>query len=160
MAKIDGDTSDQSSTSQDCRVARHWMTTYYDGLIIPLRFFSDQEVPRRSVASFDPAEDSKQVGHLRQCEACDDWLQSVCEPEWIDRQRRLSRYCCARLFGAVEEPKSDNLPIRLRHYAPERWEGGSAWELGVGEHTFGRRSLIINYCPFCGKLIKTPDGPS
>lgn len=160
MKKIDGDTSAQGSTSQECGIARRWMTDYYDELMVPLRFFSDEEVPKKTTASFDPAEDSKQVSHLRHCDSCNDWLQTICEPEWIDRQRRLSQYCCAQLFGALEEPKPDDLPIRLRHYAPEQWEGCSAWELGVGDHSFGRRSLIIGYCPFCGKRIKTADETS
>lgn len=159
MEKIDGEGSDQIVNSQKCSVARHWMITHYDDRIIPLRFFSDREVPR-NVASLDPTEDSKQVGHLRQCEACNDWVQTVCEPELIDRQRRLSQYCCSLLFGAVEEPGSDSLPIRLRYHALDRLDRGPSWELGVGEHSFGRRSIFINYCPYCGELIQSPDGPS
>ena len=159
MTKTERDSTGRDSTDQRCRVAREWITTHYDDRIIPLRVFSDHEVPRKNVSSFDPDEDARQVGHIRQCEACEDWLPTVCEPKWIDRQRRLSQYCCPSLFAAVEEPKPDRLPVKLRYYAPERWEGSYAWELGVGQHTFGRRSLIINYCPFCGELIRTPDGP-
>lgn len=150
---------DSNEQAPTCASAREWASTHYDQEIIPLRYYSDQEVPRKDNPAYDPARDKIQIAHLRNCNKCSVWLGTVCDPEWIDRQRRLSRYCCPQLFGAVEEPERGQMRIELHYYSPRHYEGAHNWLLKPVGDMQRLGSLLINYCPFCGRSIRVPGEP-
>lgn len=121
-------------------IARDWFTTQYkDKAIVALRYFYDKEVPRTNNDSFDPAIDAEVVKHVRSCESCENWIYDYAGEVLIQRQRKLSQYCCPQMFGAVEEPKSIRIQISHARDSELQW--------------FVNSQTIINYCPWCGKKL-------
>ena len=138
---IDTSNADGSTPRADCLAAREWMATYYDSAIIPLRVFSDTEVPVRGRPVFGSTEDMECVAHVRQCGDCRDWMHTVADEKWVVRQGRLARYCCAQMFGAVEEPKSSSHKIEWLHAVHPDY--GPFWSIdGKATH--------LAFCPWCG----------
>lgn len=127
-----------------CRVQREWLVSRYKlEAIIALKFFSD-EVP---VAERDSSSDVKAIEHIRKCPKCRNWLHHIIPASVLRRQSRLTRYCCAGMFVAVEESDS-------------RSKNRVTFEMFRGEDPCwmidGIRSFI-SFCPWCGK--KLPDKP-
>jgi hypothetical protein len=125
-----------------CRANREWVVSRYrDFSMIALWFFRD-DLP---IAEADRATDQKAMRHLRSCPKCRNWLHFVVPEDVLQRQYRLTRYCCAGMFVALEE--SD---------APNR----VSFELFRGEDPCwmidGYRSFA-SFCPWCGS--KLPNKP-
>ena len=154
---------DGSELGNKCKKARDWLATHYgDPYSIGQRLAVDapnKYSSRRHAGGYSSAQDAVHISHAIECNQCSAWISAVVGDKVLDRQRRLAQYCCPQLFGAVEEPKPKALPIKLRYYAPERWEGSFAWVLSLTDDKFERHTLVVNYCPFCGELIKTPERP-
>ncbi len=149
---------DGSPPLQACTNARKWLQEHYpDPVIIAIQYYADAQ-QRRSVGNgFDRALDATHWTHLQNCSACKQWITAVAGTRDMHRQRRLSQYCCAGLFAAVEETGRGGLSIGLTRHSPANYEGAHNWRLTVaGDET---RTLLINYCPFCGQLIKTAPVP-
>ena len=123
-----------------CRMQREWLVNRYRrDTGIALKFFSD-DLP---VAQDDQKVDQHAIEHVRQCPRCRAWFHAIVPADIVRRQRRLTRYCCAGMFVAVEEPDS---------HATNR----ITFELFRGEDPCwmidGVRSFI-SYCPWCGKKL-------
>jgi len=112
---------------------------------------------RRVADGFSSEEDAERISHAINCKQCSSWISEVVGEKVLRRQSRLAQYCCSQLFGAIEEPKRSSLPIKLSYDAPERLEGAHRWILSLADDKIGRQTLFINYCPFCGELIETPE---
>jgi len=127
-----------------CRGNRAWLTDYYNRPeMIALRFFSD-EVPISNKVKDD---EQKVVKHIRQCPKCRGWFHAIVPANILQRQRRLSNYCCAGMFTAVEE--SANIATPRFSFTMFRGED-PCWMIN-GDYAFAC------YCPWCGK--KLPDRP-
>ncbi|WP_295802205.1 hypothetical protein [uncultured Microbulbifer sp.] len=114
-------------------------TQYKDKAIVALRYFSDFEVPRIANNTFDPEVDGEAVKHLRTCDSCREWIHEYAGPSLMERQSKLSQYCCPQMFGAVEEPKNLRLQLSMAR------DSGLQW--------FLNGQTVINYCPWCGKKL-------
>jgi hypothetical protein len=137
--------TDVSEPTSQCLAARDWMVRYYDDVILPLRYHTDKEVPRRNAPGFDSTEDALWVSHVRGCDSCVRWVREVAGERMMERQRRLVQYCCPQMFSAVETPKTF-CRVQLGYdYKAEAQQ----WYLNT-ERT-------INYCPWCGTRL--PNGP-
>jgi hypothetical protein len=92
-------------------------------------------------ASSVPARD-----HVASCAACRDWLDTRIPADIMRRQARLSRYCCAGMFVAVEEADAGRDVVMA--FAMIRDE--PCWMID-GKQTYAA------HCPWCGKVL--PDRP-
>ena len=120
------------------------MARYYDVVIMPLRYYTDKEVPRRNAPGFDSTEDALWVSHVRGCPSCVGWVRDTAGERMMERQCRLAQYCCPQMFGAVETPKTV-CRVQLGYdYKAE----GHRWYLNT--------ETSINYCPWCGSRL--PNG--
>jgi hypothetical protein len=127
-----------------CQRNRAWLTERYkDPEIITLRYFSD-EVP---VANNVKHDEGKVVKHIRECPKCREWFHFITPTNILQRQHRLSKYCCAGMFCAVEESTSRSTPC----FSFTMFRGEDpCWMIeGI--------SAFASYCPWCGK--KLPNGP-
>ena len=123
-----------------CSIAQDWMVAHYkDKAIVALRYFYDKEVPRMANDSFDSKIDKEVLDHLRSCESCKNWVSMYSGVQLMERQRKLSQYCCPQMFGASEEPKKIRIQIS---YTPD---SGMRW--------FVNGQTMINYCPWCGAQL-------
>jgi hypothetical protein len=83
--------------------------------MIALRYFSD-DVP---VATGDMETDRRSMDHIRKCPRCRDWLHKVVPPETLRRQSRLTRYCCASMYVAIEEPDRADIYVSFELFRGE-----------------------------------------
>ena len=127
-----------------CRAQREWLVwRYRDEPMIALRFFSDG-LP---VAERDAAAGARAIQHVRQCPKCRAWFHRVVPDDILRRQSRLSRYCCASIFVAVEETD----PGSAERVSFELFRGEDpCWKIGEVRS-------FLSFCPWCGK--KPPDRP-
>lgn len=109
--------------------------------MIALCYYSDEP----PVSDRDLDADQKARRHIKTCPKCRMWIHFAIPEAVMQRQYRLSRYCCAGMFVAVEEPSGkDKIDFELfRGEDP-------CWRIN------GKRSFI-SFCPWCGK--KLPDKP-
>lgn len=127
-----------------CRGNRAWLTAYYKfPEMIALRFFSD-EVPVENKIKGD---EQKAVKHIRECPKCREWFHSIVPTNVLQRQQRLSKYCCPGMFTAVEEPTTRTTP----RFSFTMFRGEDPCWMIDGMNAFAC------YCPWCGK--KLPDKP-
>ena len=77
----------------------------------------------------------------------------------MSRQDRITKYCCPKLFGALEEPRPGQMRISLKYFAPPNCEGSYYWRLTMAESKDEAGSLLVSNCPFCGKPIRVADSP-
>lgn len=154
---------DGSELSAECRKARVWLATHYGNpysighrlaVAAPTKYSS-----RRKADGYGVEEDASRIAHAVECEQCSTWTSAVVGEKVLSRQRQLAQYCCPQLFGAIEEHNRTSLQIKLRYEAPEQLEGSHRWVLSLADDRIERSTLLVNYCPFCGELIKTPDMP-
>ena len=154
---------DGSAPSSKCKKAREWLATHYGNpYSIGHRLAVDapnKYATRRGSDGYSFAEDAMHISHAIECDQCSDWISAVVSERILRRQRRLAQYCCPQLFGAIEEPNRSTLHIKLRYEAPEQLEGCYRWVLSLADDRIERSTLLVNYCPFCGELIKTPERP-
>ena len=126
-----------------CQANRQWMIDYYKlPEMILIRYFSD-DVP---VQDQKKIEESKATKHIRECPRCREWIHTIAPKDIVTRQARLTKYCCAGMFVAVEEAnkESDN-QISFTMFRDE----DPCWMInGKG---------FVSYCPWCGK--KLPEKP-
>lgn len=136
--------ADGSEALPLCRAQREWLVSRYrDEPMIALKFFSDG-LP---VAEHDAATDTKAIQHVRQCPKCRAWFHRVVPDDILRRQHRLTRYCCASMFVAVEEAS----PTSADRVSFELFRGEDpCWKLGDA-------MSFLSYCPWCGKQL--PDRP-
>lgn len=148
-----------SSTVITCEHARIWLREHYNvPQIMALRFYGGSSSGRLSTTEFDPAFDEEVFSHVKACDQCENWVTSFCGENIMHRQRRLAKYCCAQLFSAVEEPPAaNNMTIHLEYHAPPNCEGSHYWKLTVADNHKKCGSLMINYCPFCGRPVRVAD---
>lgn len=150
--------ADQRSSSSRCRQTRDWLQTYYGPPhIMAARFYGSSSSGLLNAGDFDPATDERLLSHARACKDCEKWVTSACGEDIMRRQRRLTKYCCPLLFGAVEEPRQGRMRIRLEYCAPPNCEGSHYWKLTMADGASERGHLLINYCPFCGNPIRVAD---
>ncbi len=136
--------ADGSDPLPICRGNREWLIRYYKvPEMIVLRYFKDDTPVDDSKVS----EESKAIGHLRQCPKCKPWVSTIVPPAMFTRQSRQSKYCCSGMFCAVEEPGERGSPaisfIMFRGEDP-------CWQVD-GKNAF------LRFCPWCGK--KLPEKP-
>lgn len=125
-----------------CRGHRTWLIDRYQiDAMIALCYYSDEP----PVSDRDLEADQKAKRHIRTCPKCRTWIHSAIPEAVMRRQYRLSRYCCAGMFVAVEESGEKN-KIDFELYRGE----DPCWRIN------GKRSFI-SFCPWCGK--KLPDKP-
>jgi len=88
-----------------CQAQREWLVSRYTSeAMLALKFFSN-DVP---VPEGDRKTDQKAIDHVRKCPKCRAWIHSVVPADVLRRQSRLTRYCCAGMFVAVEEVDEGN----------------------------------------------------
>jgi hypothetical protein len=122
---------------------REWLIGRYKlDSMIALKYYSE-DIP---VSENDTLTDEKSIGHVRKCPKCREWIHHVIPTSVMQRQHRLTRYCCAGMFVAVEESKKKENRIDFEMFRGE----DPCWRID------GVRSFI-SYCPWCGK--KLPDKP-
>ena len=127
-----------------CRAHREWLVSRYTReAMLALKFFSNDE----PVPEGDRQTDQKAIDHVRKCPKCRAWLHSVVPPDVLRRQSRLTRYCCAGMFVAMEE--ADEMTKNRVTFEMFRGED-PCWRID-GKRTFA------SYCPWCGK--KLPEKP-
>lgn len=126
-----------------CRAQREWLVSRYkDETSIALMFFSDDLPVARGTAT-----DTKAIEHVHKCPKCRAWFHRIVPADVLRRQSRLSRYCCAGMFVAVEEsdaPSKNTITFELFRGEDPCW-------MMDGIHSF------LSFCPWCGK--KLPDKP-
>jgi len=127
-----------------CQAQREWLVSRYKSeAMLALKFFSNDE----PVPEGDRQTDQKAIDHVRKCPKCRAWLHSVVPPDVFRRQSRLTRYCCAGMFVAVEEADE----MTKNRVTFEMFRGEDPCWMIDGKRTFA------SYCPWCGK--KLPDKP-
>ena len=142
MTPIPINEPDGSEPLAICRSNRSWLVDRYKvDAMVALRYYSDEP----PVSDRDSQADTKAVEHIRKCPKCRDWIHHSIPASVMTRQHRLSRYCCAGMFVAFEEPSGKNR-IEFELFRGE----DPCWKID------GHRSFI-SYCPWCGK--KLPDKP-
>jgi hypothetical protein len=84
--------------------------------------------------------------HVAACAACRDWIDARVPADVMRRQTRLSRYCCACMFGAVEEadPKDDVVVAFTMIRDDPCW-------------MIDGKQAYATHCPWCGQAL--PDRP-
>src|SRR5215204_214223 len=118
-----------------CRAQREWLVSRYKSeAAIALKFFAHDEPVREA----DRQTDQHAVEHVRKCPKCRAWIHAVVPADVLRRQSRLSRYCCAGMFVAVEEADENRVTF-------EMFRGEDPCWMIDGQHTFA------SYCPWCGK---------
>ena len=123
-----------------CRAQRDWLVARYGSdTALALKFFS-QEQP---VSEGDRQTDQRAADHAHKCPKCRAWIHAVVPADVLRRQSRLTRYCCAGMFVAVEEadPASDN------RVTFEMFRGEDPCWMFDGKRTFA------SYCPWCGREL-------
>ena len=134
---------DGSAPLSICARNRIWIIDrYHIDAMIALRYYSDNE----PVSDNDRDADEKAIAHIRKCPKCREWIHHVIPKTILKRQHRLSQYCCAGMFVAVEEPKNKKSKISFYMFRGE----DPCWHI-EGVMNF------ISYCPWCGK--KMPEKP-
>ena len=127
-----------------CQAQREWLVSRYKSeAMLALKFFSNDE----PVPEGDRQTDQKAIDHVRKCPKCRAWIHSVVPADVLRRQSRLTRYCCAGMFVAVEE-------------ADERNKNRVTFEMFRGEDPcwmIDNKRTFASYCPWCGK--KLPEKP-
>jgi hypothetical protein len=141
ISLVEADGSDPLSI---CRANRDWLVSRYKlEAIIALKFFTDA----MPLTESDRATDDKAIEHIRKCPKCREWIHRIIPKDILRRQQRLTHYCCAGMFVAIEE-------------ANGKAKNKITFELFRGEDPCwmidGIRSFI-SYCPWCGK--KLPQKP-
>lgn len=140
MSAIPISEPDGSEPLPICEAQREWLVSRYRSeAMLALKFFSnDQPVPEA-----DRQTDQRAIEHVRKCPKCRAWIHAVVPADVLRRQSRLTRYCCAGMFVAVEE-------------AEERNENRVTFEMFRGEDPCwmidGKRTFA-SYCPWCGKKL-------
>ena len=131
--------ADGSDPLPICRSNREWLVDRYKSIeSIALRYFSD-DLP---IKEGDRATDEKSLQHVRRCPRCRDWIHAIVPADVLERQSRLTKYCCAGMFVAVEEPQRST-----NHLSFEMFRGEDpCWKID-GQYTFA------SYCPWCGKRL-------
>jgi hypothetical protein len=126
-----------------CRSNRSWLVDRYKiDAMIALRYYSD-EMP---LSERDASSDNKATEHIRKCPKCREWINSVIPKPILQRQHRLTKYCCAGMFVAIEESQKGKNKITFQLFRGE----DPCWMID-GVNSF------ITFCPWCGK--KLPDKP-
>ncbi|MCL6532123.1 MAG: hypothetical protein K6U12_02435 [Armatimonadetes bacterium] len=127
-----------------CRAHREWVISRYrDEAMIAYWYYAD-DLP---VGYADAHTDQHALKHIRNCPKCRAWIHAVIPSEVLRRQRRLSRYCCAAMFVAVEEYKLHRVPrIRFTMFRGE----DPCWMIED-------YAAFLRFCPWCGKPL--PDAP-
>ncbi|MGJ8695780.1 MAG: hypothetical protein ACSHYF_05640 [Verrucomicrobiaceae bacterium] len=143
MADIPINEPDGSEPSGICLGNRSRLIDRYQiDAMIALKYFSE-DLP---VCDDETARDAEAVGHVRSCPKCRAWISHVIPKSILRRQQRLTRYCCARMFVAVEEPDGAKNHIQFELFRNE----DPCWKID-GKWSF------ISHCPWCGtKLPKEP----
>ena len=84
--------------------------------------------------------------HLASCADCRDWLEDRIPGDIMRRQARLTRYCCARMFAAIEEADaSRDVVVAFTVIRDE-----PCWMID------GKQAYAA-HCPWCGQAL--PDRP-
>ncbi len=109
--------------------------------IIPMIVLEYFEAKKASQTKNDSKEP---ISHLLKCPKCIKWLHDVTPKDILSRQKRITEYCCASMYCAVEETKSNDIKISFTMYRNE----DPCWMI-EGKDTF------ISFCPWCG--LKLPD---
>jgi hypothetical protein len=147
MVRIPKLDPDGTEPPEVCRSSREWLVNFYEepaGLALRystdnMAFFSPLKPPR-----WREEEDATSVAHLRSCPQCIAWLKHVVPAKILRRQQRLSRYCCSKMFCAVEEYRERNLPqvsfIMFRGEDP-------SWVIDRKSGSF------MLFCPWCGQRL-------
>ena len=150
MKSISINDADGSAPLAICRGHREWLVDRFKiEASIALRYFSD-DLP---VSEGDRGTDENAARHIRKCPKCREWIHSIIPENVLQRQRRLTKYCCAGMFVAVEE--SDE--IAKNRIAFELFRGEVPCWMIDGKHSFA------SYCPWCGSqlpnqpFIQSPD---
>jgi len=134
---------DGSDPLSICARNRSWLVDrYHIDAAIALRYFSDNE----PVSDQNRDADTMAIDHVRKCPKCRKWIHHAIPKEILRRQHRLSQYCCAGMFVAVEEPESKKNKISFYLFRGE----DPCWQI-EGVLSF------ISFCPWCGK--KMPNRP-
>ena len=92
------------------------------------------------------------VRHVSTCQYCQSWFKEQ-DPDKEERQvtlARIEKYCCTRMYCAVETNEDDELQLGLVHFC-----GDMIWIVKNFDDAGG--NSLINYCPWCGtKLSSKP----
>lgn len=139
MTDIPIDEPDGSDPLGICLGNRSWLIDRYKiDAMIALKYFSD-DLP---VSDDETTRDTKAIKHVRKCPKCKAWINHVIPKPVLRRQHRLTRYCCAGMFVAVEEPGKTKNRIQFELFRGE----DPCWKID-GKWSF------ISHCPWCGKRL-------
>ena len=143
MSTIPISEPDGSEPLPICGAQRAWLISRYRSETgLALKFFSDDQ----PVSEGDMQTDQRAIDHVRKCPKCRAWIDAVVPADVLRRQSRLTRYCCAGMFVAVEEADQGSIRVTF-----EMFRGEDPCWMFDGNHTFA------SYCPWCGK--KLPSKP-
>jgi len=144
MKKIEIKESDGSDPLPICRSHREELIERFKDIeMILLQFFEFNKNSSRALS----APSKKSIEHIHKCKRCHQWLHAVSPDHTLRRQSRLSKYCCASMYCAVEEyedRKSSKISFTLFRGEDPCWRISDDY------------SFLI-YCPWCGKEL--PDKP-
>ena len=139
MIGISINNPDGSEPLDVCRGNRSRLVDRYKiDAMIALKYFSDE----LSISDDETTRDAKAIEHIRKCRECSAWINHVIPKPILRRQHRLTRYCCARMFVAVEEPDKTKNRIQFELFRDE----DPCWKID-GKWSF------ISHCPWCGKTL-------
>ncbi len=111
--------------------------------MIALEYFEARKL--FSVSGEKTEDDS--LDHLLKCPKCREWFHEIVPAKILKRQKRITQYCCASMYCAVEEHSNKkDLKIKFTMFRGE----DPCWLID-GKNTF------IIFCPWCGK--KLPEKP-
>lgn len=140
MSEISINDADGAPPLAICRGHREWMVDRFKiEASIALRYFSD-DLP---VSEDDRATDESAARHIRKCPKCREWIHHIVPESVLQRQRRLTQYCCAGMFVAVEEADADT----KNRIAFEFFRGEDPCWMIDGKYSFA------SYCPWCGSKL-------
>ena len=144
MNDIDITSTNETEPLPICRRSREGLVSKYHLVeMIALEYFEARKTHGKGEQ--DPEDVS--LAHLLKCPKCRDWFYEAVPSEILKRQKRLTQYCCAGMFCAVEENKERNQPeVEFTLFRGE----DPCWLID------GKQSCI-SFCPWCGE--KLPEKP-
>jgi len=86
------------------------------------------------------------IDHLRSCNVCLVWFRHIIPEEIVERNEKMTFYCCGAMFCAVEESELHSLP----RFSFETYRDDELWRID-------RKLACPRYCPWCGNRL--PDRP-
>ena len=81
------------------------------GLFLLSVYQEQKKGKRRKVEAISSGDKARK--HVLECKSCEKWLHKIIPEDVVMQQKHQSKYCCTKLFKAVEEAKPGAVEQRV-----------------------------------------------